>query len=111
MAFHTDAFGTSYPLFSIWQPSRIELQFAIWKNRPHLADEAKRRAFLERLNQIPGVEIPSAKVGALPGLSLAVLVDPQARAVFTTAFSELVAELRQASADRAGSMSREQPEA
>ena len=97
MAFHTDALGTWYPLFSIWHSGRIELQFSVWKNRPVLRDEARRHAFRERLNQIPGVEIPLDKVGAFPSMPPSALEDPAAIAQFTDAFADLVLELRRAS--------------
>ena len=97
MAFHTDALGTWYPLFSIWHPGRIELQFSVWKNRPVLRDEARRHAFRERLNQIPGVEIPPDKIGAFPSLPLSALQDPAAGGMFTDTFAAVVTELRQAS--------------
>ena len=97
MAFHTDAFHTFYPLFTVWHSTRIELQFAIWKNRPVLKDVGWRRAFLDRLNQIQGVEIPPEKVGALPSIPLAALEDAPSRKMFTDAFADLVLELRQAS--------------
>jgi hypothetical protein len=102
MAFHTDALDTWYPLFSIWHPGRIELQFSVWKSRPVLRDEARRHAFRERLNQIPGVEIPFDKIGAFPSLPLAALEDPTARAIFKDAFADLVLALRQASQVNAG---------
>jgi len=73
MAFHTDALDTWYPLFTIWQTGRVELQFSIWKNRPVLRDATRRHAFRERLNQISGVEIPLEKIGAFPSLPLAAL--------------------------------------
>jgi hypothetical protein len=102
VAFRTDALGTWYPLFTVWHPARIELQFAVWKNRPVLAEERRRRDFLERLNRIPGVAIPHDKVGALPSIPLAALADPAARTGFTEAFDDLVAELRRASQANAG---------
>lgn len=102
MAFHTDAFGKFYPLFSVWHSGRIELQFAIWKNRPVLEDEDRRRQFVERLNQIPGVAIPPEKSGAQPSIPLAAVEDPVARAMFTDSFADLVGELRHASSVDAG---------
>jgi hypothetical protein len=97
-----DAFEKFYPLFTVWHSGRIELQFAIWKNRPVLEDEVRRTEFMERLNQIPGVAIPREKAGAQPSIPLAALEDPAARAMFTDAFADLVTELRRASSVDAG---------
>jgi hypothetical protein len=102
MAFHTDAFEKFYPLFTVWHSGRIELQFAIWKNRPVLEDEVWRRQFVGQLNQIPGVAIPPEKAGAQPSIPLEVLEDPAARAMFTDAFADLILELRKASQTGSG---------
>jgi hypothetical protein len=44
-----------------------------------------RREFLERLNKIPGVDLPAVKIALRPGFSLEVLASLEARTLFVDA--------------------------
>jgi hypothetical protein len=58
---------------SIWTYGRIEVQFQWMKVRPPFSDEIKRRELCDRLNQIPGVEIPDDAITRRPSIPLEVL--------------------------------------
>ena len=63
----------------------LSSSFATWRNRPVLSDDEVRRRFVERLNTIPGVDIPLEKAGGNPTFPLTVLADAGARGAFTGA--------------------------
>jgi hypothetical protein len=50
--------GEKHSVISVWTYGRIEIQFQWMKNQPPFDSEAKRQELRERLNRIPGVDIP-----------------------------------------------------
>jgi hypothetical protein len=50
-----------YPI-AIWTYGKIEIQFQWLMTKPPFNDELKRKELLNRLNQIPGVEIPEKAI-------------------------------------------------
>lgn len=72
--------------FGIFSKGRVELAFGSLVYRVPFDDEARRDAFRERLNSIPGVEkIPAARLGGYPKLDLGALIKPTAWPVFLEA--------------------------
>jgi hypothetical protein len=68
--------------FIIWTYARVELQFAALSTRPPFDNEALRRELAERLNHIPGVQIPESRLAKRPAIELTTLADASALAAF-----------------------------
>ena len=54
---------------------RVEVPFYWMAMRPPFDELAVRREFLDRLNTVPGIALPVAKVGLRPSFSVEVLGD------------------------------------
>lgn len=66
-----------YPL-GVYTSGRLEIQF-MWLTRPPFDDLELRRAFLRRLNEIPGVSFPEDAITRRPRIQLSLLAaDPEA---------------------------------
>ena len=66
-----------YPL-GVYTSGRLEIQFQ-WLTRPPFDDLELRRAFLRRLNEIPGVSFPDDAITRRPRIQLSLLAaDPEA---------------------------------
>jgi hypothetical protein len=65
---------TYYPI-AIWTYGKIEIQFQWLMNRSAFSDETKRRELLNRLNQIPGVNIPENAITRRPNIFLSTFKD------------------------------------
>jgi alkylated DNA nucleotide flippase Atl1 len=82
---------SDHPSGSIWPAAlyptgKFEVVFQHLANRPPFDDLELREEFRRRLNQVPGVDLPAAKIELRPGFDLAVLAE-------TTGREPLVAEL------------------
>ena len=47
--------------------------------RPPFDDVARREELRQRLNAVPGVDLPAVKLAMLPGFEVALLVDEQSQ--------------------------------
>jgi hypothetical protein len=65
--------GTKNSVISVWTYGRLEVQFQWMKERPPFDSEAKRQELRERLNRIPGVEIPADAIVLRPRILLSTL--------------------------------------
>jgi len=65
---------TYYPI-AIWTYGKIEIQFQWLMNRSAFSDETKRRELLNRLNQIPGINIPENAITRRPNVFLSTFKD------------------------------------
>ena len=65
---------TYYPI-AIWTYGKIEIQFQWLMNRSAFSDETKRRELLNRLNQIPGINIPENAITRRPNIFLSTFKD------------------------------------
>lgn len=77
----------SHPDRSVWPvavyPSgKCEVVFQHMANRKPFDDPGLREELRQRLNKVPGVLLPEAKLELRPGFELSVLSDPSARDVF-----------------------------
>jgi hypothetical protein len=97
LAWHLDAFGTFYPLFTA--DARMEqlwLNFGTLKNRPVLRDEDRRAALVAAL----GARFPIRpdRADKYPSIPLVDLADPQALHLFLEAWGGVVRDIREAQA-------------
>jgi hypothetical protein len=66
---------------------KCEVVFQYMAVRPPFDDAELRREFRERLNKIPGVDLPEAKLELRPGFSLEILAGEEPRTLFLDAIS------------------------
>ena len=66
---------------------KCEVVFQYMAVRPPFDDVELRREFLNRLNKIPGVDLPEAKLELRPGFPLELLTDASSREVFIDALT------------------------
>ena len=62
-------------MFGIYTYGAIEVQFQRWKERPAFKSERDRQTFLEKLNEISTVSIPSDAIGRRPSFGIMDLED------------------------------------
>jgi hypothetical protein len=67
--------GEQYYPIAIWTYGKIEIQFQWLMNKSPFNDEMKRKELLNRLNQIPGIEIPEKAITRRPNISLSKFKD------------------------------------
>lgn len=72
-----DVDGTTHWLVAVWTYARAELQFQHMATKPPFDDLSLRQELLRRLNKIPGVSIPEAKLDKRPSIPLAVLAEEE----------------------------------
>jgi alkylated DNA nucleotide flippase Atl1 len=71
----------------LYPTGKCEVVFQYMAARPPFDDMQLRQEFRERLNKIPGVELPIAKLELRPGFPLEVLADEEARTIFIDALT------------------------
>ena len=81
-----------YPL-ALWTNGLLEIRFPNMSRKPPFDDEARRREFLERLNQVPGVEIPPDACNRMPSFPLAVLASEEGWAAFHGVLSWVLSQI------------------
>lgn len=86
---------TPFTLFTLWTYGKIEIGFQQLKTRPPFTDEQLRMQLLDRLNAVPGVELPIASLGALPPTSFDVLQPDESRRGFFSATDWVTMVLQQ----------------
>jgi alkylated DNA nucleotide flippase Atl1 len=70
--------GNIWPA-AIYPSGKFEIVFKYLSTRTPFDDLAMREELRQRFNKVPGVAIPSAKIGLRPGFQLTVLTDPGSR--------------------------------
>ncbi|MCP4624898.1 MAG: hypothetical protein GY850_15440 [bacterium] len=78
--------GQHYQLFAVFSSGNIQIYFSAYKNRIEFKDQSRRIEMLEKLNSIPGVNIPSDGISRYPNFSIAVLKDGTALEEFFKIF-------------------------
>ena len=86
--------GQKQSVISVWTYGRLEVQFQWMKEKPPFDEESKRLELRDRLNKIPGVEIPVDAITLRPRILLSSLTDRTALAQFLTVLEWFVAEVR-----------------
>jgi len=60
----------SYYLITVWTYGKVEIQFQWLKTRPPFDNELKRKELLDKLNQIPGINLPGDAITRRPSIPL-----------------------------------------
>jgi hypothetical protein len=86
--------GISYYTIAIWTYGKIEIQFKALQNRPPFDAESKRKELLDRLNQIPGFDIPTDAISRRPNVYLSLLKDENSLKQFLETLDWVVQEIK-----------------
>ena len=81
-------------LISIWTSGNIEVQFQWMQTRPPFDNEAKRLELLHRLNELPGVSLPSQAINRRPSIALSNLKDAVFLKEFLDIFDWVIQEIK-----------------
>lgn len=73
--------GNIWPVV-LYPSGKCEVVFQHMSVRPPFDDVQLREEFRQKLNKIPGVDLPSSKLELRPGFPLSVLADEEARNLF-----------------------------
>ncbi len=87
--------GLLYDLIALWASGSVAVQFGTLKERPAFAAEARRLALRDRLNTIPGVELPVDRIGRYPSFGLVVLRSPESLAKLFDSLTWAVREIKE----------------
>lgn len=79
--------------FTLYTYGRIEISFLFIARRPPFDDPALRERLRERLNAIPGVELPPSALEQRPSIAMAALTSPTACQQFCDAMDWAFAQL------------------
>ncbi|HYM20986.1 MAG TPA: hypothetical protein VEW28_08285 [Candidatus Kapabacteria bacterium] len=85
---------TDHQLFAVLTTGWIELYFQYYMKKPPFESETKRLELCEKLNSIPGIDIPVDKISKRPKFSLAVLSNDEAFAKFTKIYNWFLEEVK-----------------
>jgi hypothetical protein len=98
--------GSFYPMFhykgvknstcGVYTYGRVEMPFQQMRGRRPFDEEAKALEWRDRLNQIPGVNVPVDAISRRPSIQLQVLTDDAAMRQFLAVLDWLVAEVKAA---------------
>lgn len=86
--------GHSYWPFYLGTDGRINIQFQWMSAMPPFDQVAMREEFLRRLNEVPGVQLPSNAIERRPGLPLKLFATPEAMAALLASFEWFLSEAR-----------------
>jgi hypothetical protein len=86
--------GISYNPIAIWSYGKVEIQFQWLQIKPPSDAESKRKELLDRLNQIPGVNIPADAITRRPSIFLSALKDENALRQFLETLDWVVQEIK-----------------
>jgi hypothetical protein len=90
--------GEPHWVVSVWTYGRVEIPFQWMVPRKPFADQARRLErrleLRDRLNKIPGVEIPADAITRRPAIPLAVFTDPTALKEFLSVLDWYIAEVK-----------------
>ena len=81
-------------LISVWTYGNIEVQFQWMQTRPPFDNEAKRLELLHRLNELPGVSLPSQAINRRPSFALSNLKDAVVLKEFLDIFDWVIQEIK-----------------
>lgn len=87
-----DQNGQSYWPFYLWTYGRVEIQFYWMTGMPPFDKTEKRLEFLNKLNEIPGVELPESAILKRPAIPLSTLTAPDALPKLYSAVDWFLAE-------------------
>lgn len=70
--------GTTYYPLAVWTYGRVEVQLQYLRQKPAFQSEERRREILQRLNEIPGVDLSADAIARRPSIPLETLRAPGA---------------------------------
>jgi hypothetical protein len=82
-----------YPI-AIWTYGKVEIQFQWLKTRPPFDNEASRKELLDRLNRIPGIQIPAEALTLRPNIFLSVFKEDATLKQFLETLDWIVQEIK-----------------
>lgn len=91
---YDDPSGLSHWVFSLWTTGAVGLELGYLKQRPAFASRPQRMELIRRLNLIPGVKIPEARVDVYPSLRLADLLPAESLAMFLETYEWVLDQYR-----------------
>lgn len=65
--------GSDHSLFAVYTYGSVELYFQFYRAKPPFDSEVKRLELLQRLNDVPGVSIPTEAIARRPSIPLSTL--------------------------------------
>ncbi len=86
--------GSEHSVVSVWTDGLFVLRFGALKKEPPFCDQALRRELLERLNAVPGFDLPPDVIDLYPSLPLALLSEPGVMEALTETLDWSVAVLK-----------------
>ncbi|NMC18730.1 MAG: hypothetical protein GYA38_10120 [Chloroflexi bacterium] len=86
--------GIDYYPIAIWSYGKIEIQFKWLQRRPPFDAESKRKELLDRLNQIPGFDIPIDAIARFPKVDLSALKNEDSLKQFLDVLDWVVQEAK-----------------
>ncbi len=84
---------TYYPIV-VWTYGKVEIQFQWLKTRPPFDSESKRKELLDRLNHIPGVDLPADAITRRPNIFLSVFREESVLKQFLETLDWMVQEIK-----------------
>lgn len=78
----------------VWTYASVEIEFQYARPYPPFDQVDKRREWLQRLNEIPGISLPDDSFNRRPGVTLSDLSNPEALRQFTDTMAWVADELR-----------------
>jgi hypothetical protein len=72
---------------AVYPSGKFEVVFQYLQYRPPFDDVALRDEFRQRLNAVPGVELPAVKLALRPGFDVSVLADDDKRTTLLEALA------------------------
>jgi hypothetical protein len=75
-----------HQMFAVYTSGQVEIYFQHYQGKPPFSDEPLRRELLDRLNGVPGVNLPPDSLSRRPSIPLDTFSDPIALRSFFAAF-------------------------
>ncbi|MBI4344100.1 MAG: hypothetical protein HY555_00770 [Euryarchaeota archaeon] len=86
--------GTLHWLISVWTYGSLEVQFQVMKTRPPFDNDSKRLELLRRLNEIPGITIPTDAITRRPKIPLSSLRNATSLSQFLETLDWVLQEIK-----------------
>jgi alkylated DNA nucleotide flippase Atl1 len=95
--------GSIWPA-ALYPTGKCEIVFQHLTSRPPFDDLELREEFRRRLNQVPGIELPAAKIELRPGFDLAALAEASGRDLAIRQLSWFLEQASNYASDRPGAL-------
>jgi len=84
-----------YFTFSVWTYGAIDIQFQWMKNRPIYGSEQEKIELLNKLNEIPGINISKMRINGRPSFPIKTLSDTNSLNAFFSVWDEYCTNIKQ----------------